>query len=365
MSYSNMHHSVERPTRLSGTSVPADMLASPAQPMFSSGKAGVGLFFQEEKKELIVRNIVAGGSAEANGSIKPGDIIISVDGKSVEGQGIETLRDCIIGSIGTFVELSFLRPSRSSTETSITQAKTPNIFSVVLERKSQNKTVVNQNSSPTVPPLAPQSEGMPSAVPSADDNLEIQKLHRRVSNLTFEKADLQSLLDQKNAQAEARQKTIEMLETQLQSSIAENDRLAREAEFAKTRESQSQAGISSRESSIANELAAVKTHRDSLEVELQQLKQSHAEQTDALERSQRLAADKHTENKSTGEALAAAQLALSAAESELRSARSVSQEGAENREGLRLAAEANARLSEDNKALRGASCQRNVADDAF
>lgn len=330
--------------------------------MFSSGKAGVGLFFQEEKKELVVRNIVAGGSAEANGSIKPGDIIISVDGKSVEGQGIETLRDCIIGSIGTFVELSFLRPSRGTAET---LAQTPNIFSVVLERKSQNKPVVNQNSSPTAPPLAPKSEGAHSAVPSADDSLELQRLHRRVSNLTFEKADLQSLLDQKNAQADARQKTIEMLETQLQSSIAENDRLAREAEFARTRESQSQAGISSRESSLANELAAVKAHRDSLDVELQQLKQSHAEQTDSLERCQRLASDKHTENKNISEALAAAQHALSAAETELRSARSVTQEDSENREGLRLAAEANTRLSEDNKALRGASCQRNVAEYVF
>ena len=327
--------------------------------MFSSGKAGVGLFFQEEKKELIVRNIVAGGSAEANGSIKPGDIIISVDGKSVEGQGIEMLRDCIIGSIGTFVELSFLRPSPSST-----QAKTPHIFSVVLERKSQNKTVAIQNISPAAPPLAPQSEGLPSAVHSTDDNLELQKLHRRVSNLTFEKADLQSVVDQKNAQAEARQKTIEMLETQLQSSIAENDRLAREAEFAKTRESQSQSGISSKESSLANELAAVKAHRDSLDMELQQLKKSHVEQTDSLERCQRLASDKHTENKNIGEALVAAQHALSAAESELRTARSVAQEEGESKEGLRLAAEANARLNEDNKALRGTACQRNVADDA-
>ncbi len=342
---------------LSGTLVSAEMLASPAQPMFSSGKAGVGLFFKEEEKGLIVRNIVAGGSAEANGSIKPGDIIISADGKSVEGQGIEFLRDCIIGNIGTFVELSFLRPPRNPTETS-------NIFSVVLERKSQNKTVAIQNSSPAVPPLAPQSEGLPSAVHSTDDNFELQKLHRRVSNLTFEKADLQSLLDQKNAQAEARQKTIEMLETQLQSSIAENDRLAREADFAKTRESQSQSGISSKESSLANELAAVKAHRDSLDMQLQQLKKSHVEQTDSLERCQRLASDKHAENKNIGEALVAAQHALSAAESELRTARSVSQEDGGSREGLRLAAEANARLGEDNKALRGTACQRNVADDA-
>jgi len=172
-----------------------------AQPLFSNGKVGVGLFFQEDKKELIVRNIVPGGSAAADGRIEAGDIIVSVDGKSVEGQGIETLRDCIIGSVGTFVELTFRR----------LQGDGPTLYSITLERKSQTKPVNNGQ---------PEHNAAPRPDALADANkasaLELQKLHRHVSNLTFEKADLQSLLDEKNALAESRSKTMEMLEMQLQ-----------------------------------------------------------------------------------------------------------------------------------------------------
>ena len=332
MSYSNAPVG-DRPLKQSPVA-PSDMMSSPApaQPMFSNGKAGVGLFFQEEKKELIVRNIVPGGSAAANGAIKPGDIIISVDGRSVEGQGIETLRDCIIGKIGTFVELSFVRPSatRSSVEG-------PVIFSVTLERKSQTKTVNSSQgdgSFPDAKALVPrQLEPSPaSAAPissSADESsLELQKLHRRVSDLTYEKADLQSLLDQKNVQADVRQKTIDMLETQLQSSIAENERLTREADFAKMRESQAQSAVassSSKEASLASanvELqAAVARLRDSVS----------AAEANAL----------------------AEQRARAAIENELAVLRAATQVDVGREDELRAAKDANARLTEDNAAIKG------------
>jgi hypothetical protein len=334
MSYSNAPVG-DRPLKQSPVA-PSDMMSSPApaQPMFSNGKAGVGLFFQEEKKELIVRNIVPGGSAAANGAIKPGDIIISVDGRSVEGQGIETLRDCIIGKIGTFVELSFLRPSatRSSVEG-------PVIFSVTLERKSQTKTVNSSQgdgSFPDAKALVPrQLEPSPaSAAPlsissSADESsLELQKLHRRVSDLTYEKADLQSLLDQKNVQADVRQKTIDMLETQLQSSIAENERLTREADFAKMRESQAQSAAvssSSKEASLA-----------SANVELQ------------------AAVARLRDSASAADASALAeQRARAAIENELAVLRAATQVDAGREDELRAAKDANARLTEDNAAIKG------------
>jgi hypothetical protein len=296
------------------------------QPIFSNGKAGVGLFFQEEKKELIVRNIVPGGSAAANGTIKPGDIIISVDGKSVEGQGIETLRDCIIGSIGTFVELSFLRPSHVSTES-------PSIFSVILERKSQTKTI-NSSQGDTAASSAPvllKSERSPASLSasSADESsVMLQKLHRQVSNLTFEKADLQSLLDQKNLQAEARQKTIDMLETQLQSSIAENERLTREAEFSKMRETEAHSAAlssSSKESSLAGanvELQATVTRlRDALS----------AAEANAL----------------------AEQRARASLEAEVVALRAAPQVDVGREDELKAAKESNARLLEENAAMKG------------
>ena len=315
------------------------MLASPspaiAQP-FSHGKAGVGLFFQEEKKELVVRNIVPGGSAEANGSIKPGDIIIGVDGKSVEGQGIEMLRDCIIGNIGTFVELSFLRPSPAHTDS-------PNIYSVVLERKSQTKTVPGPSNHPADAAPLSSSSNSSSAV---DSGLDVQKLHRRVSNLTFEKADLQSLLDQKNAQAEARQKTIEVLETQLQSTIAENERLTRESEFAKTRERQALSDKSSKDSSLASELADAKAQRDSIDNELQRVKKELLEQSALLANGRGLVSTKQTENERLEQA-------LSAAQNELSAMRSSVQADSGSKDELQAAKEANARLSADNASIRG------------
>jgi hypothetical protein len=329
MSYSNA------PTGdriLKQTLASSDMMSSPAppantQPIFSHGKAGVGLFFQEEKKELIVRNIVPGGSAAANGTIKPGDVIISVDGKSVEGQGIETLRDCIIGSIGTFVELSFLRPTHASNES-------PVIFSVTLERKSQTKAINSSQGDSTASsaPVLQKSERSPSSLganPTDESSVLLQKLHRQVSNLTFEKADLQSLLDQKNMQAEARQKTIDMLETQLQSSIAENERLTREAEFSKMRESQAQSAMvssSSKESSLASANA--------------ELQATVARLRDAV---------------SAAEASALAeQRARATLESEVAALRVAPQVDVGREDELKAAKEANARLLDDNSAIRSA-----------
>ena len=321
MSYSNVPYG-DRPVKQS-----PDMMSSPAAaaavlPMFSNGKAGVGLFFQEEKKELIVRNIVPGGSAAANGRIRPGDIIINVDGRSVEGQGIETLRDCIIGNIGTFVELSFIRPGRS-------QAEAPVIFSVTIERKSQTKTVSDKvESFSAAAPVLPQlSAASPNKSLFEGDNTD-HHLQRRVSDLTFEKADLQSLLDQKSKLAESRQKTIEMLEMQLQSTIAENDRLNREVDYAKTRETQAQsaaASSSTQEASLAS---------------------ANAELQATVARLRDAASD-------NSQALSAEQSARAAAEKELAAMRFAAQADTGREDELRAAKDANARLAADNTAIRG------------
>lgn len=49
-----------------------------------SGKSGVGLFFLEEDSLFIVRNIVEGGSAWRDGTIKLSDICVAVDGTTME-----------------------------------------------------------------------------------------------------------------------------------------------------------------------------------------------------------------------------------------------------------------------------------------
>jgi hypothetical protein len=310
------------------------------QPLFSNGKAGVGLFFQEEKQELVVRNVVPGGSASHNGQISPGDIIICVDGKSVEGQGIETLRDCIIGNVGTFVELTFLRPNFSQHA----KSESPVIFSVTLERKSQTKAVNNNPAenagSAKIAPSASQSvplrasKNLDSPVPSPSDaaNAELQKLLRRVSDLTYEKADLQSLLDQKSIQGESRQKTIDMLETQLQSSIAENERLTREADAAKKREAQAQTLASS---SSSKEVSLV---RDNAE-----LQAAVTRLQDALSASEAV----HKQN------LAAEQQARAAAENERDALRLAAKTVAASDDNIKATSEQNARLSSEITTMRG------------
>ena len=98
-------------------------------------------------------------------------------------------------------------------------------------------------------------------------------------------AVLQSLLDQKNAQAEAQHTTIEMLE---------------------------------RKSCIlSSELAEVKSHRGNMLLELQALKKALSDQSDMNELSQRLASNKQAENEHLVDALAAAQTELTSARSEL------------------------------------------------
>jgi chromosome segregation ATPase len=162
------------------------------------------------------------------------------------------------------------------------------------------------------------------------ENLDLVKMQRRVSDLTFEKADLQSLLDQKSKQAESRQKTIEMLEMQLQSTIAENDRLNREVDYAKTRETQAQsvaASSSTQEATLAS---------------------ANAELQATVARLRDAAAD-------NGQALAAEQSARAAAEKELAAVRSATQADTGREDELRAAKEANARLAADNAAIRGES----------
>jgi hypothetical protein len=89
-----------------------------------SGKAGVGLFFLEEDSLFVVRNIVEGGSAWRDGTIKLSDICVAVDGISMEERSLQDLRSAVIGPPGTMVALTFHRI--------IDQCRT--VFQVLLRR---------------------------------------------------------------------------------------------------------------------------------------------------------------------------------------------------------------------------------------
>ena len=52
----------------------------------SSAVAGIGLFFvQREKGLCVVDEVVAGGAADSSGRISVGDVLLSVDGRPVDG----------------------------------------------------------------------------------------------------------------------------------------------------------------------------------------------------------------------------------------------------------------------------------------
>eukprot|EP00960_Hanusia_phi_P047759 758573-Hanusia_phi.AAC.8 len=73
-------------------------------------QAGVGIFFQQENDgSVYVKTIVSGGSAEREGSVRVGDMILAVDDRDVIGEPLSTLRGLILGPQGSRVRLTFER----------------------------------------------------------------------------------------------------------------------------------------------------------------------------------------------------------------------------------------------------------------
>jgi len=81
------------------------------------GHAGVGLFFQQkhgDQDKVFVKQVVKGGSAEKEGTVQVGDILKTVDGKMCPSMA--DLRGHILGEVGTFVALTFVREGPNGTE---------------------------------------------------------------------------------------------------------------------------------------------------------------------------------------------------------------------------------------------------------
>ena len=86
-------------------------------------EAGVGLMFNtlpSKPEEAFVKEIVFGGSAWREGFVQVGDIILSVDGQDVNGSDLARMRQLVLGEIGTFVTLQFLRRTPDGQENEYT-----------------------------------------------------------------------------------------------------------------------------------------------------------------------------------------------------------------------------------------------------
>ena len=75
---------------------------------------GVGLFFipnPEENNAFYVSSIVPGSSAFRSGSVELFDKLLTVDGESVVGWTLQSLRRRLLGTHGTFIDLQLTRPN--------------------------------------------------------------------------------------------------------------------------------------------------------------------------------------------------------------------------------------------------------------
>lgn len=97
--------------------IPAEEFAAYMEQM-NNAYVGVGISIQqrEDGKGLDVVEVTKGGPAEEAGLIAK-DIVIAVDGQSIEGLELEEIRSKIQGKEGTKVEITVLRENREQTFT--------------------------------------------------------------------------------------------------------------------------------------------------------------------------------------------------------------------------------------------------------
>ena len=100
----------------------------------------------DDIKEAYVKEIVAGGAASREGTVQVGDVILAVDGTEVSGGELNKMRNLILGEIGTFVTLQFLRrtPDGEELEYTIALIRGHNQYFEQLKHKSRMQEEVDQ-----------------------------------------------------------------------------------------------------------------------------------------------------------------------------------------------------------------------------
>ncbi len=78
----------------------------------TGGFVGIGVYIKEEHGDIIITSIIEGGPAYKAG-VKPGDKIISVDGKAIKDMSMEEIISLIQGQPGTKIKLGVKRENKS------------------------------------------------------------------------------------------------------------------------------------------------------------------------------------------------------------------------------------------------------------
>jgi len=82
---------------------------------------GIGVYIQQDKKGAIVANPIDGNPAIKAG-VRPGDVIVAVDGRSTSGQKIDLVEREIRGPVGTVVSLTLKRHAAGIQTVHVTRA---------------------------------------------------------------------------------------------------------------------------------------------------------------------------------------------------------------------------------------------------
>jgi carboxyl-terminal processing protease len=70
---------------------------------------GVGIVLREGISGVVISDLIKGGPADKSGKITPGDLIVKIDGKSVEGASYEEILTSLQGSGSSMVRIGFNR----------------------------------------------------------------------------------------------------------------------------------------------------------------------------------------------------------------------------------------------------------------
>lgn len=93
----------------------AEQYAQENQQLQNQGVVGIGVSLSGGgDKPLRIEEVFPNSPAD-KGGLKPGDLIVSVDGKDIKGYTFAQARPLIVGKAGTNVTLGVIRPSQSAT----------------------------------------------------------------------------------------------------------------------------------------------------------------------------------------------------------------------------------------------------------
>lgn len=64
---------------------------------------------KNELNQTSIKEVFAGYAAARSGRVNAGDVILFVDGRSIEGMDLENIKNLTIGDVGTMCSLGLLR----------------------------------------------------------------------------------------------------------------------------------------------------------------------------------------------------------------------------------------------------------------